>query len=424
MNRTPFGAQDGTARGVTGSGASRMAWVVILIFLAGGSLLLPLRADTLEKTDGTRIAGRLTNLTADTITMLVNGQDVRVPLAQVASVSFDQPASRVPLSAKGKQALALRDGSLIVVESVAVANATLSATSKSAGSFKATIKEVAQLWRPLGGETVADLQQRAAKLNISLDGNDAFLVRSPTGDWVVVPGLLEAMDKDEVVFAYAGQETTMPVESLAAILLAEEKNRQPAAETVRIHFRDGSIVTALTLVVDAENVTVTSVSLGKLTTPKAEVDVIRLRSASAVYLSDLTPVSVEQTSYFDDLFSWRRDESVTGRRLVLGGVSYERGLGLHARCRLVFILDGQYERLTAMAGIDDAVRSGQAVLSLLAEGKLVLERKLLSRYDSPQAIAVSVAGAKQIEVLVDFAPNSLGAGARVNLCNIRLINNR
>jgi hypothetical protein len=81
----------------------------------------------------------------------------------------------------------------------------------------------------------------------------------------------------------------------------------------------------------------------------------------ATYLSDLTPADSVHVPFFDDESPWQRDKTALGRALSLDGNRYEKGLGLHARARLVFDLEGRYARLRVIVGVDDDLRGGRRI---------------------------------------------------------------
>jgi hypothetical protein len=116
-------------------------------------------------------------------------------------------------------------------------------------------------------------------------------------------------------------------------------------------------------------------------------------------------------------FSWRKDQSAAGRPLQTGGTSYAKGLGLHARCEIAFDLGGAYRQFTAVAGVDDALRRGAARLTVLVDGKPARSAVPLDRAKSPEILRVDVRNARRLTLIADFAEDTYGAGARVNICD-------
>jgi hypothetical protein len=71
-----------------------------------------------------------------------------------------------------------------------------------------------------------------------------------------------------------------------------------------------------------------------------------------VYVSDLNWVSMK--SYWSPA---QKDKSLDGNPLKSAGVDYSKGLGSHASSEIVYDLLPEYKRFTAIAGIDDEVKS-------------------------------------------------------------------
>jgi hypothetical protein len=131
------------------------------------------------------------------------------------------------------------------------------------------------------------------------------------------------------------------------------------------------------------------------------------------YLSDLTPVEVEERSeVIRIVFPHRRDQAVMGGAVRLGGVTYRKGIGVKAHTRLVYQLDGGYKALRAVIGVDDSARQdaeveGTVVFQVLADGKPLLGDKgqLMTGRDAPKALDLPIVGAKRIELIATFGPS-------------------
>ena len=76
-----------------------------------------------------------------------------------------------------------------------------------------------------------------------------------------------------------------------------------------------------------------------------------------VYLSALTPKSVDQKPYVGGapvIFPWRKDRSAANSPLKIGETVYEKGIGVHSYCKLVYELNGEYAKFMAEVGMDAA----------------------------------------------------------------------
>ena len=106
-----------------------------------------------------------------------------------------------------------------------------------------------------------------------------------------------------------------------------------------------------------------------------------------VYISDLTPIRATAPQYLDGHTSQgiapniQFNRSFIGTPLNMRGVTYEKGVGVHAPLQLLYGLKPEYERFVAVAGIDDQILSHDfgmhvahypsVVFRVFIDGKLV-----------------------------------------------------
>ena len=141
--------------------------------------------------------------------------------------------------------------------------------------------------------------------------------------------------------------------------------------------------------------------------PLKRVASLDLFQGAAVYLSDLKPAKFEQTPYLGGGVKWPlvADAAVTGRDLRLGGSVYDKGLGMHSRCRVRYTLEGTYRRFEATVGLDDENgRDGSAVIRVFGDGKALDLGKdgALTAKKGPISINVDIIGVKELTLEVDF----------------------
>ena len=117
----------------------------------------------------------------------------------------------------------------------------------------------------------------------------------------------------------------------------------------------------------------------------------------------------------------RVDRSVTNQPLRLGGQTYRKGLGVHARSSAAWPIDGQYERFCATIGIDDAARPhGQVVFEVVGDGRVLFKSGPVTGRDQPQPLCVDVTGVKELTLRVDYG-DQLDLGDQANWAAARLI---
>ncbi len=106
-----------------------------------------------------------------------------------------------------------------------------------------------------------------------------------------------------------------------------------------------------------------------------------------------------------------------GRGIMVNGVAYKKGLGLHADSEAVYNLDGNYFRFTAVIGIDDEVNSENPdgsrdgatfrVYSTDSEGEdKLLYEKHIAAPGTAQTVDVNVSGVKLLRLETDMGANN------------------
>jgi hypothetical protein len=158
----------------------------------------------------------------------------------------------------------------------------------------------------------------------------------------------------------------------------------------------------------------------ELNLPAADVRSVRFRGGQMTYLSDLEPSQVEETPFFSLRFPWRRDVNLAGEPLKMDGRTYDRGLAVHSRSVLTYDLDGRYTTFEALAGFDEAAKGrGRIACRVLADGKELYANPDLRGDAPPARLALPVAGAKRLQLVVDFGRDQ-DTGDRVIWADARL----
>jgi NPCBM/NEW2 domain-containing protein/putative glycosyl hydrolase-like family 15 (GHL15) protein len=112
------------------------------------------------------------------------------------------------------------------------------------------------------------------------------------------------------------------------------------------------------------------------------------------FLSDMTPNYV--------LNGWgpsyQNDKSIIGQPLTISGVTYSKGLGVHAYSELRFPLSGNCTSFTATVGIDDEVPTGQAheTFQVWADGYLLYNSGFMASGTPSQPVSVDLTGRQSL----------------------------
>jgi alpha-galactosidase len=143
-----------------------------------------------------------------------------------------------------------------------------------------------------------------------------------------------------------------------------------------------------------------------------------LPAVGTTYLSDLQPAY--------GYVGWgamTKDLSIGGNTLILNGVRYAKGLGLHAFSGIEYRLGAIASRLLADIGVDDEVGAGKGsvVFQVYADGMKIFDSGVMHGGDPHQSINLDVSGVNRLTLGINDADDgnsydhSDWAGARVTV---------
>jgi hypothetical protein len=132
-----------------------------------------------------------------------------------------------------------------------------------------------------------------------------------------------------------------------------------------------------------------------------------------VYLSDLTPTGTPINGYgpYEKDRSPGEDAANDGLPIKIGRITYAKGLGVHPASELTFSINKQYERFTAVVGIDDELLidgcapmwPGSVVFQVFADGTKMFDSGVLSVWSPPKTVEVDVRGKSALRLVVGDA---------------------
>ena len=132
--------------------------------------------------------------------------------------------------------------------------------------------------------------------------------------------------------------------------------------------------------------------------------VVPLRGGPQTPLLTLEPTKVE-SSFAEP----RIDQTLAGGPIVLGGVEYARGIGMHAWCRMTYPVPAGATAFQAVVGLSWNVRDCEVALvrfEVLGEnGELLWTSGLVDNRTPPQRVLVDVAGRREITLVVTDGEN-------------------
>jgi alpha-galactosidase len=116
-----------------------------------------------------------------------------------------------------------------------------------------------------------------------------------------------------------------------------------------------------------------------------------------VWLSDLD-ISKTQQGWG----SARKDLSVDGNPLRIGGQAFKKGLGTHADSILYVQLDGGSRKFNAMVGVDDeGAQPGTVEFRILGDGKDLYKSGMMRKGETAKQVDIDVSGVKMLALTVN-----------------------
>jgi hypothetical protein len=126
--------------------------------------------------------------------------------------------------------------------------------------------------------------------------------------------------------------------------------------------------------------------------------------AGSIYLSDLAWVSATNGwGPVERDMSNGEQAAGDGHTLTLNGVTYAKGLGVHANSKITYSLSGKrWKTFRADVGLDDEVTAtGRVVFRVYVDGRKVFDSGTMTPSTATKRLSVSVSGHKQLQLVVD-----------------------
>ena len=127
------------------------------------------------------------------------------------------------------------------------------------------------------------------------------------------------------------------------------------------------------------------------------------------YLSDRNPTfSSNGWGPFERNMSNGEKGAGDGRRISIRGVTYAKGLGVHAPSELRYAVSAGCSTLSAVLGIDDEVAAnGSVSFQVWADGVKLYESALLTRSTAPLPMSVNVSGRSELRLITLGGPDGV-----------------
>jgi len=232
-------------------------------------------------------------------------------------------------------------------------------------------------------------------------------------------GFVLSINDQSLTYEWAGEEHSVARDSLFGVVFVALGGSVANDEGCTVRLADASLIVGVLVSLDGElAVKLPDNSTAKI--PWQFVARVEVHSPRLAFVSDLEPAAVEQQPIVTLPQPHQRDKSVSGGPLKLGGVTYDKGLGVHSHSRLDFDIQSEYQLFVATIGIDAATNGkGDCFFVVLGDGTEVL-RKRMRGSDAPKRISLDVVGVDQLTLLVEPG-EALDLADHGNWCDAVLI---
>jgi hypothetical protein len=129
----------------------------------------------------------------------------------------------------------------------------------------------------------------------------------------------------------------------------------------------------------------------------------------SVYVSDIPFASSNGWGPVERDMSNGENQAGDGRTITLNGVTYAKGLGVHAAGDVSVYLGGNCSRLQAIVGVDDEQGSaGSVTFAVVADGRTLTSTDVLTGSSASVPLDVDVTGAQQLDLVIGDGGNGNG----------------
>jgi len=289
--------------------------------------------------------------------------------------------------------------------------------------LRVPLSRVDVLWLAPGPRDLRESDPRYAALSGARQ-HDLLLLRN--GD--AISGDLLGMDgTTKKTRVQESRELAVENTRIAAIAFNTQLARAhpPRGMYGRVILTDGSRLTLQSANADAKSLIGETDFKAKLTIRWEDIVALDLFHGSAHYLSDLRPKQYEYSSFLSERYEWVADRNVTEGQIVLrtkDGLShFDKGVGLHSQCKLVYALDGKYRTFEAMIGLDEMLgKNGDAEVRILVDGKETGAGRRLTHDGESWRVRMDVRNTQELTIEVNWGDGG-HVGDAVDLGDARLI---
>jgi hypothetical protein len=362
------------------------------------------RASEVRTLSGKTISGALQSLSEKEIVVKTAAGEVTVPVADVLRIDL-QPESGATLDGSGKYTdIELTDGTLLHCAKFEIKGKEVEARLQ--GTELTLRFPLAAVGYLLNQANDPALRKEWLEKTVPSRGNQDILA-------VKVEGVINAIEgtfagaagaEGKLTFEYGSADERRKKEIDLAnplgVIFQRAVPADAAPQLCKVSDKLQNVFVAARLTLTPKILTVDTLCGAHFDLPLDAIARLDYSNDKIVFLSDLKPAELIQTSRQGRKDALRLDKNLDNGVLQVEGQVYPKGLAMHSYTELVYNLDGKYAKFDAVLGMDDQVRGdGRPVVRIEADGK-ELFAGTVTRKDHSHALSCNVKGSRQLKIVV------------------------
>ncbi len=221
-----------------------------------------------------------------------------------------------------------------------------------------------------------------------------------------VRGFISALDERSVTLESSGQDVVVKMELISAVRFVPPAPRPQGARRLVVTLVNSGRLTLGELAWSQGLVRGRTAGGQAVQIEARRIAAIDVFGGRWLRLTQLAPVSHKHDSMMGKTWGYQVDHNVTGGPLSVGRTGFDYGFGVHSRSVLTFDVPPTAATLVTWFGLDDD--SGELAdvdVTILVDAEVKFERKGVTRGSLEGPVRVDAAGAKRVELKVDFGRN-------------------
>ena len=377
--------------------------------------------------DGATHTGALQQIGVQSVSLQTEAGQQEYPLSEVLTLSQQGPVAEEN-RAQGR--VQLRDGSQVAVDRILRSGST---TGGLAASGQLTVPNQQVLAARLQPDTPQYREQWQTFCSRTTEKDLLVVMKRDQSGLDFLPGVVGSITAEQLSFLLDGDTVDVPLNRVYGVVfgVAADTGQTVRRSPIRIDTAAGDLLYGQTIRLQDGIWTLTT-GWGEIQGRLEQIRRIDFSAGRFVMLSEHTPLQeqffaaapegsvtsiirgAEELAFPEEeqLFRPRRNQNLAGEPLRMRQREFRSGLCLHSRTEISWPLDGRFESLDAVIGIDDevafAMNGRNAVRLVIQTDEKVVLDQMIAGQDEPQPIHIPLTGANTLTVLVDYGDgNSL-----------------